>query len=248
LSILLLDVGNSRLKWAFAEDGLLTSIGGAPRDGVPPTQAAKLWFSAPAPTRIVASNVAGSDYAAQLSEWCEKQWGVFVEYVQVDAELADIELAYSKAQNFGVDRWLALVAAQRISPGNVCVIDCGTAVTIDLLTAQGKHQGGVILPGLQLMQNSLLKNTDGIKRAKASSFAGNRLLGNDTWDGIILGSLSAVAGAIELMVSRIKSDMAMPISCVVTGGDAAEVLKMLGKEYQYEPNLVLLGMKALVAE
>ncbi len=246
MSILLVDIGNSRIKWASIENGTLVNIGVAPRKGTPPVST---WLSLPAPRRIITANVAGPEYAAQLNQWSETQWGVSIEPIHVDSARAGIALAYSEERNFGVDRWLALIAAQQIYNDNICVIDCGTAVTIDLLTAQGRHQGGVVLPGLELMQNSLLQRTADIDyAAKAIVPTDDNPLGRDTRDGIIKGTLSAVAGAIEFTVSRIKRETAMPITCVITGGDAVGVLNVLGKDYQHEPHLVLLGIQALVAE
>ncbi|MFC1748972.1 type III pantothenate kinase [Pseudomonadota bacterium] len=249
MTALLVDVGNSRIKWAYADNQGLSYVGAEYHNQELPQALTLAWLGCDAPNRVVCSNVAGSDYASLLSTWCVDQWGIEVEYAETPLRDPRLELAYSEPRKLGVDRWLAMIAAQQIKSTAMCVIDCGTAVTIDLVYLGGKHGGGLILPGLSLMRKSLAQNTDAIEHNQnASQMNAVDFLGASTEEGISKGTLNAVAGAIERVVSKIKADMNMPITCVVTGGDAALIKGELGSDYQYEPNLVLQGLLALIAE
>ncbi len=249
MSTLLLDVGNSRLKWCFEIDGELSGYGAAGHLGVVPKEASEAWLSNPPPSRVMVSNVAGASAETSLSDWCQQHWELAPEFIVTPADQLQIHIAYENPQSFGVDRWLALVAAHELVEGAVCVIDCGTAVTIDALNGDGRHLGGVIVPGIATMQQSLLRNTDGIARAiEPQDQAGHEVLANNTRTGLDKGALYAVCGAIEHTVTKIKRSTQMPIVCIVTGGDANSILAELEGDYHCHPHLVLQGLQALIAD
>lgn len=251
---MLVDIGNSRIKWANLSGPELGDASVESHSGTLPDTVMQIWSEIVPPQRVVCSNVAGDVFANVLNDWCAQQWNIEVEFVRVPPNDCRIEIAYDDAAKFGVDRWLALLAAIRISeatPGmdNVCVIDCGTAVTIDVITRDRVHLGGLIFPGLRLMYSSLVGNTDAIGFDQNSgSDHKSRFLGKNTEEGISKGTLNALAGAIERAYCRIKADLDMPISCFVTGGDAASVIKELKGEYHYQPNLVLAGLHAYITD
>ena len=245
--IVLLDIGNSRVKWACSENGELTHHGAAPRDEkIFETLATACQMIKP--LRIIASNVAGEAFGQQLQAWSQNQWGISVEYVAVEQGLDGLEIAYEQPQLFGIDRWIALIAARRLYPtAPICVIDCGTAVTIDAVDASGKHLGGLIVPGIELMQKSLLQRAGGISRGvETPSTTHHTLLGCNTRSGIEQGALYAVAGAITHAHAKIKAQVATPITSLVTGGDAKAVLAEIGGDYQDAPNLLLQGLQILI--
>lgn len=243
---LLLDIGNSRVKWAMSDGAGLSHLGAAVRDGALFSTLADAWRPMPAPARILAANVAGAEFAEVLSRWVEARWGVPVEYAAVEQGWGGLEIAYAQPQLFGVDRWLALIAARHLHGGAICVIDCGTAVTMDAVTAAGRHLGGVIVPGVALMQGSLLQRSPGVSRGvEAAVIDTPALLGCDTRSGIELGALYAVAGAITHTLERIKVEMAGPITSIITGGDAEVVLHETAAWHQHHPHLVLQGLQRL---
>ncbi len=249
MSALLIDIGNSRIKWGLCRDGALEQCASSERGSLLSEAVKAIWQCLPVPERIMASSVVDAAYEQDLTRWCEASWGIAPEFVSVNPD-AGIRLAYRQPERFGVDRWLALMGGRSEFAGALCVIDCGTALTIDLLSADDEHQGGVIVPGFRLMQQALLGNTVGIKSAFELS-SGQRLshlLGTDTVSGIEQGALNAVTGAIEHTVAKIKRNMNLPIVCIVTGGDASSVLTELVGEYQHRPHLVLQGLQALIAD
>ena len=244
---LLLDIGNSRLKWASTTGEQLSHHGALVRDDKIFTALATDWQQLPRPQRILASNVAGDEFARGLSDWIKGYWNLNVEYVAVEQGLHGLEIAYSQPQLFGVDRWVALIAARHLYPGAVCVIDCGTAVTLDVVDDTGKHLGGVIVPGLALMRSTLLQRSAGVSRGiESASASAHTLLGHDTRSGVDLGALYAVAGAISHTLIKIKTEVAQPITSIITGGDADVVLNETAAGYHHLPHLVLHGLQRLV--
>lgn len=244
---LLLDIGNSRLKWAWSDGVQLIHHGAAVRDEVLFATLAAAWQSLPKPQRIVVANVAGDEFAQCLNGWINDFWSLTIEYVTVEQGRTGLMIAYPEPQLFGVDRWAALIAARHLHPGAVCVIDCGTAVTIDAVDGSGQHLGGVIVPGFELMQRTLLQRSAGVSRGiESQNNIKHGLLGGDTRSGIARGALYAVAGVITHTLDRIKAEVAAPITSIITGGDAEMVLAEIGAGYHHSPDLVLHGLQQLV--
>ena len=101
-----------------------------------------------------------------------------------------------------------------IQPGDCCLIDCGTAVTVDLLRQDGQHLGGVIFPGAQLMRQALYQNTQRIP-AEESLFAG--IAGQTTRDCVAGGTTQAVIGALEHICAQARLQLSSQLQCVITG-------------------------------
>lgn len=243
---LLLDIGNSRLKWACDDGVELTHYGTLVRDEqlflLLPTR----WQDLPRPQRIVASNVAGIAFAQELDAFVATFWSLKVEYAVVEQEWAGLTIAYPQPELFGVDRWLALIAARHLYSGAVSVVDCGTAVTIDVVDQNGQHLGGVIVPGIDLMQRTLISCSDGVSRGVANkSVANGWVLGRDTQSGVERGALYAVAGVITHTLAKVKIEVDGPLTSIITGGDAIRVQSEIGREYHYSPSLVLHGLQLL---
>ena len=240
---LLIDVGNSRIKWAYSQNGKLERHGAAVHQGHIPAEAVTAWLESPTPQCVVAANVAGSDYAKQLNAWVQQHWQLQVEFLKVDASI--LEPAYAEPERLGIDRWLVLVAAQQLSSGTVAVIDAGTALTLDIISAEGKHLGGIVIPGLELMSTSLQQKASGVD----SSVEGNGidpsdLLGKDTRSCIEKGSLYAVTGAIEHVFHRFGVPPEGEVfSVVICGGNAGQVMAELNSECKHVPDLVFQGMQ-----
>ncbi len=241
---LLIDIGNSRIKWAYSNAGKLSRHGGAERGSELPKQAQSSWLKSTKPERIVAANVAGDGDAEQLNQWVHKQWQLPVDYIKVKPHGFDLKLAYSDSERLGVDRWLALIAARQLEKGAVAIIDAGTAMTLDVISSQGQHLGGIIVPGLRLMSDVLKQKTAGITLDNHDVIVSSgTLLGNDTYSCIEKGSLYAVTGAIEHLLLRFASQNESRLSVIVCGGDAERVMAEINIEWQHIPDLVLQGMQ-----
>jgi type III pantothenate kinase len=247
--ILLVDAGNTRIKWAGLEGGALQS--GATvlrRDGAEDVDSlATLWAVLPVPQRLLIASVAGAEFGVRVGAWSKKFWGIEPEFVTAQAQSFGVANAYTEPQRLGVDRWLALIAARRVVTGPVCVVDCGTALTVDVMAEDGAHLGGLIIPGLGLMRRALLEKTAGIEAAIGGiPHEEVSLLAKDTRSGVMGGTLYATIAVIDRIVQDVTEAIGADLGCVLTGGDADTVRPLLPAGFHYEPELVLKGL-AIVA-
>ncbi len=153
---------------------------------------------------------------------------------------------YHDPAALGADRWAALIAAHHLTAGPVCVIDCGTAVTIDALSADGDFLGGVILPGLRLLRTSLVQGTRSIRATDGDAAT---CLARSTADAVAAGTLFGLAGAVERVLAEHRQALGSEMSALITGADAGLVLSKLRAEAPVAEvsDLVLRGL-ALIAE
>ena len=155
--------------------------------------------------------------------------------------------AYDYASQLGVDRFVALVAVHqqnnaRLKAVDSIVISCGTAVTIDAINDRGEHLGGLILPGLQLWKEALIKGATLLESShnhQASVFAKN------TEEGIASGGLYGLAGAIDHIGNEMSQQLIKPVERIISGGCAEALLPYLNNNYKYQANLVMQGLKII---
>ncbi|HLF97499.1 MAG TPA: type III pantothenate kinase [Methylococcaceae bacterium] len=235
---LLLDVGNSRLKWAWLDgDGL--------RPGTPfPSRAVDLagafeaaWDALPRPVKICGCNVAGEEIRAAVETWAARRWGCPCRWIVSTAEAYGVTNGYEDPARLGADRWLALIAARRFFPLPLCVADCGTAVTVDALDADGRHLGGVIAPGLEAMRSALP-----LAVPMDAATAGAAPLGRNTVAAIGSGVLHAAAGLIGRVHAHCRTQWGQNPELILTGGDAARIAAVLDIPHWVEADLLLRGL------
>ncbi len=232
--MLCLDCGNTRFKWGMQDESRQWLAQGA----LPLTEIARLpqeIRGLPRPRQIVACNVAGSEAHVAIDA-CAASIGAPILWVESRAEQYGVKNSYDDATQLGDDRWAALVGAHHLHAGNCLVVNAGTATTADILDADGIFQGGVILPGVDLMQIALMHNTSRLPLA-AGDF---RPLPRNTMDAITSGCLLASAGAIERMFELIakQSDAV----CLLSGGAADRIASLLDIPVRRIDNLVLEGL------
>jgi type III pantothenate kinase len=242
---LLLDIGNSRIKWACLEDGELHSHGSCTHQGDACVEAG-IWGELATPDGVYCASVA----AEPLNQWVERRvqqlWGVSLWMLQSTQSCCDVRNGYRQPEALGVDRWAVLLGARELSTAPLCVVDCGSAVTVDVLERSGQHLGGFIIPGLKLQQALLHQGTAAINTAGAADIDDE--WGRDTASCLELGSVAAVAGLIEHCLRRLTERMCEPVDLFITGGDAQRVLTMLDFTPRHEEHLVLLGMARMIRE
>lgn len=242
---LLVDVGNSYLKWACLVDGELSAFGSAAHDGESlPVDAIKVW-SVEAPARVVVSNVAGQMFECAILQWFAAQWELLPDFVSSVSLLDsyDLKTKYVDPSRLGVDRILVLLAAREWAP--VCVVDCGTAVTVDVLSQQNIHLGGIVFPGVTLMRDVLLDKASGVRQGMMTmddALSDVDFLGKDTLSCVAQGACFAVAGGVGRYMDEIRRDLG-EYRCIITGGDALVVQSILKDGYHVVPNLVLRGLQ-----
>lgn len=239
--ILFADVGNSRIKWVSWEQGECRVRGQARHGEEPWTElATRLWGSLAHPARVIMVNVAGAEARTGLADWIRQTWAIEAEFVVSTEVAGGIRNAYTQPGRLGADRWVALIAARALVGQRCTVVDCGTAVTIDALAADGQHLGGVIIPGMRLMREALYRETRQIPPEAGEA----RLFGQNTRDGVWGGATYAVAAAIDGITTRMEA-VAGAGPRLLTGGDAEAVLPFLQASYQWEPDLIFQGLRVI---
>lgn len=241
---LLLDIGNSRLKSAYAHREqlfLLSAVLQNEPDFI--AQLARQWQALPeVPIELVISCVGRPENIQRILNLAESLWpGIRTKIPKAQAFALDVRNAYPEPQKLGIDRWLALIAVRQICPENVCVIDCGTAITIDFMSAHGQHLGGLISPGLTLMKQALARGTEQLMFNEKNYLPG---LANHTEAAIYSGTLFAAAGLIE----KVLNSQTTPCKLFLTGGDAPLLATQLNREFCIVPELVLQGLLAISKE
>lgn len=241
---LLIDAGNTRLKWRLdAEDGPRVAGCLVHRDRPLAEALAELPDALARPSAIWCGSVAGSHFDAALDAALRARWSLSPTFVQATAAAGGIVSAYAEPARMGVDRWLAMIGARARTRRACCVIDAGTAVTVDALAADGRHLGGTILPGLQLMRTALYGNTRRIPAGPVLATPSG--LGRDTAACVAAGVRHAVVGGITGSVQSAGAGAGEGLHCLLTGGDGAFLAPLLPFAVELVPDLVLDGLARL---
>lgn len=241
---LFIDLGNTRLKWVFSQAGIWRPEALVYRGADFAAHLDRVFGGKQAPAGVWVCCVAGESARQTLANWTEARWGRLPVFIQSKAATLDVRNGYRDPGSLGADRWMALLAARQLVPGPVCVIDCGTAVTVDALAADGQFLGGVILPGLELMRHALVHGTSGLVSSEGSAAT---CQARSTADAIAAGVLYGLCGAIERIVTEHRALLGAEARVVLTGGDADRLKEYLGFAVMHVPDLVLRGI-ARVAE
>lgn len=242
MTALLVDLGNSRWKIAHSLD---TDIGrvvsGSYDAGTAFTAAIK--SSEVEFDRVFVASVISPENAAMFGALIENSLRVPVRLIKATDRMPNVVSGYGKPEQLGVDRLLAMVAARARTSQPLCIVDAGTATTIDFVDQSGQHLGGFILPGLRLFRDCLLANTSIPRDSTVDELA---MLGRDTPTGVALGARYAVAGIVERFVSGSGSLFgSQQVQTFVGGGDAPRILNLLPQPCTILSDLVLRGLAVL---
>lgn len=243
--MLLIDAGNTRVKWALAAPGAALgewiASGAATHADMPQLELA--WCEASAinhVTRIVIANVAGNALRVQLEYVLQRCMpDVAAEWFASLPALAGVTNGYRNPAQLGCDRFAAAIAGHALAPdAPIVVVNCGTATTIDAVTPDGVFLGGMILPGLGLMASSLARNTAQLPQIAQDGKLPDGFADN-TDDAILSGILAAQSGAIEHACGAHRATR-----CIISGGAAPYIAPMLKVPYRIVENIVLIGLHA----
>ncbi|GAA4020826.1 type III pantothenate kinase [Actimicrobium antarcticum] len=248
--LLLVDAGNTRIKWALVDphralpkcsgDGRVDAgwlASGAVLQADVATLA-QVWQHCGA-NRVVVANVAGPAVRERLAQLLHDTLGVTPQWFTSSANAAGLRNGYRNPLQLGCDRFASMIGARALFPAQaLLVVTCGTATTIDAVSAAGDFMGGMILPGLGLMATSLARHTAQLPQIGAA-FVVPPLFADNTDDAILSGCLSAQAGAIERALAAHPG-----ARCILSGGAAVAVMATLSVPMTHVDNLVLLGLQA----
>lgn len=249
MTSLLLDIGNSRLKWGVLADGAMRENGHFSLPDMP-QELPSLRSQLPKRLRSAfACNVAGENVAATITEFLSASYDIAPRFIQSTAAAGGVLNAYAQPERLGVDRWVTLIGARAATDSACLVVDAGTAITLDAMDPSGLHLGGQILPGLHLMAAALNRNTSDLPEVDASNWSDIGpvvAFGSATQHAISQGILSAVLGAVDRGLQSIRKEFP-DATLLLTGGDAEVIQQHLSVAAELRPHLVLEGLACLAA-
>jgi type III pantothenate kinase len=248
---LLVDIGNTHIKWAQLINGELAYYNlSTYKDRNIDLVFDECWGEICAPSAVYVANVGCENLNIELSKWISSNWLCPLHIIQSTTETAGVTNGYDIPAQLGVDRWLAVIAAHHMfksNKSNICIFDCGTAITMDLININGLYLGGLIFPGLSLLRSSLVTNTANCNIGELKNFDINtRMVATNTSDGILLGSLSMVISLIKYQHLRLIDDLGFDPMVIITGGDAPLVVPYLSEVCHHLPHLVLEGISIML--
>ena len=249
---LLIDIGNTNLRWALQHDREIGPGESVRHSGGAPLDLLAAWEHLKAPERVLMANVGGGPVGTAIARAVRAYWGIEPELAATRAEGFGVRVAYAEPSRLGVDRWLALIAARDLVPGPCLIVDAGTAATFDLLLADGIHLGGLILPGAHMMRESLLAGTH-IPRVEPEPTS--EPWATDTGTAVAAGSLHALAALTVRLHDRLCERIGHgPDGCVsglsailLAGGDGPRLAPLIDRPHTLVPDLVLRGLARLSA-
>jgi pantothenate kinase, type III len=250
---LVIDAGNTRLKWGIAQPHGWSSLGSVDNDKIGALRITQ-WKKLPRPSRIVGTNVTGESGRSRI-EAQVAHWHVRPEWIQASAEACGVKNNYHVPHTLGADRWAAVIAArQRLlqissAPPPCLVITAGTTMTISALSSDGVFLGGAIIPGVMSMRSILAATTSALTlHLNVGHYAE---FPQSTADAIFSGATDAILGAIRSWRARlaVKEQIAeREVRMILTGGDAAALQPYLSEAAIVAEHLVLEGIMAIVLE
>ena len=234
--LLLIDAGNTRIKWALADSGAplgdwidAGAVAHAELNYLPAC------WQGRAVTRAVVANVAGPKLRDQLQLMLPT---TTIDWFAALPQLDGMRNGYRNPGQLGCDRFAAALGARALEPGKALVVaTCGTATTVDAVSADGRFLGGMILPGLGLMAGALARNTAQLPQIEAGRVLSAGFADN-TDDAILAGCLAAQAGAIERACAQLQAS-----ACIVSGGAARYIAPVLTVAHRMVDNIVLIGLQ-----
>jgi type III pantothenate kinase len=249
VNALLVDIGNTRVKWARFDGRKLGTLHAASHAGWGGEDyARRVIGSARGLERIIVASVAGDRVNRSVSLAARRAQAPAPEFVSSQRHGGGVTVGYVDPWRLGVDRFVAAIGAYHLAKGKpVVVVGVGTAMTIDLVDNKGRHRGGAIIPAPTLMVDTLLNNTDGIRRrAQGGAAASQSLFGRSTRAAIIQGSRYAAAALVDRAVGEARALVGGRSPLVMlTGGGAPTVRPLVRSTCTSVPDLVLQGLAAL---
>jgi type III pantothenate kinase len=245
--ILLLDIGNTRLKWALLRASKLGRMRAARHSGDAAAVATIVRRAPRALERIVAVNVAGPRFERALAAAARARGGVRVEFIRSLRSAGGVRNGYTDTWRLGADRWVSAIGAHALAGRRgVVLANAGTALTVDAVNAGGRHLGGVIVPGPAAMIETMLAGTHGIRRrARGGKSSGRGLFAANTASALASGAAYASAALIDRAVDEAKRLMGGRPLLLLTGGSALVLAPHIKSSCRVVPDLVLRGLAVL---
>ena len=233
--ILVVDIGNTQVKWATTTGGGWLVQGQCPLEAI--DKLSLYWSDLSVPTKVVISNVAGSRVELVV-ESAISSWNIQPYWVEANSEQCGVKNSYSIPNHLGPDRWAAVIGAKSLNLGNVVAVCAGTATTIHGLTSEGIFLGGLIIPGYDLVHRSLSSNT-----AKLSETEGEfSIFPVSTRDAITSGAIRATCKTVESFCDDMEAAGYSDVQIVLAGGAASKLRDGFVRPFINREDLIFLGL------
>jgi type III pantothenate kinase len=243
--ILELDCGNTRIKWRLRNVHLIHAKGALlTADGIE----LLVWVGAPnhAISRVLVSSVLDDEYHKKIITWSLSCFKLNPEFAISEPYACGLSNGYQQPEKLGVDRWLAMLAARSQWAGACVVVDCGSAITVDVVTSHGEHIGGYIASGLRLMREALNTNTTAIKLTHIG-YPEDTFPGRNTVAAIKAAELAMLMGLIDHAKAALRHYEKTEPRLLITGGDGEWLSSVLTDGF-YKEDLVLDGLSIALAD
>jgi type III pantothenate kinase len=245
--ILLIDIGNTRVKWALLRGVRLSRMRARAHDGDATVLESIVRRAPRTVSRVIAVNVAGARFERALRRAARERMDVRPEIVRSTREAGGVRNGYRETWRLGADRWVGVIGARALARGRSAVVaNAGTALTLDAVSAGGRHLGGAIIPGPAAMIAALIMGTNGIgRRARGGTASRRRLYAADTASALAAGAQFAAVAVIDRAVDEAAKELRAPPLLILTGGAAPDLKPHLRHKARLVPDLVLHGLAAL---
>ncbi len=243
MTYILLDAGNSYLKLAKIEQDAekITEIERFSYDHL--KHELTHYLQDQFVSAAVLSNVNNLNISHTIIDVLHKLWQIEPHQLVVEQGKYGLFTRYDNPRLLGSDRWAALIAAKNEFDCNVCIIDCGSAVTIDVLTDRGIHLGGLITPGISMSRNALGISASQLPLVVSEKDPDSSFLAINTRDAILGGTLYQISAYIERIVTEIKAEFNDNVECIITGGDSIMFQSLSMHHFHHREALVLEGLR-----
>ena len=242
--ILTIDIGNSRIKWGLWRDAALVASNAHGYDAKTlDSQLDQAWQGLEQPDAIILACVAGRAIENSVQAWLREHWQREARVFQTTSQFGELVHAYQQPGQHGADRWAAMIAARELYRRPLCVISCGTAVTLDVIDAAGKHLGGQILPGADLMFAALSQRLPALAMPEPGiDTSGYPAFASNTSDAINIGVLNMLAAGLDRASDQAREIMGADTKTLLTGGAATAIMPLMKTPVELQPTLVLRGL------
>jgi len=244
---LLIDLGNTRFKWCLSEATELSPMQAQSYSGMDirsQLQVALDDLEDKAIEQILVSSVVNTEVAEVVAATLADLDLAPVQFVRCEKNWQGTRFVYEDMSQMGVDRWLGLIAARRLTRQACCVVSCGTATTLDVMLADGRHLGGLIMPGVDMMIDSLVRGTGQIKNGEGQLVE----LASNTADAVYTGCYRLTAKGLEALLLQYTQQHHSPMQYIMTGGQAEQIAGLISLPIQVRQELVMQGLQILAEE
>lgn len=241
---LLVDIGNTRVKWATLRGARQGRMQAAAHENSGIALRALVRRAPRDVSRVVVVSVVDEALTRVLDAAAQRRFDVVPEYIRSSPRACGVTNSYRDTWRLGSDRWVSAIGAHALAQGRAVVIaNVGTALTVDAVSARGRHRGGAIVPGPEVMVASLLAGTHGIRRrASGGRGASRSLFATDTASALAAGSAFAAAAFIDRAVLEAQRELGGRPMLILTGGAAPALKRYLKSSARLVPDLVLRGL------